>query len=295
MDNYVLTCSSTADLSPEHFKALDVPYIHFYFNLDGTVYPDDLGQSMSFESFYKKIADGAMPTTSQPNVEDYQSFFRPFLENGQDVLHVEFSSALSGAINSAHAAAHELAEEFPERRITIIDSLGASSGYGLLMDTAAGLKKKGMSYDELAAWLEENRLKLHHWFFSTDLTSYKRGGRISATAYAVGSMLNLCPLLNMNAKGELTPQKKIRGKKACIKKIVNMMEEHAQGGRDYSGKCYISQSACEADAREVAALVEKTFPNLDGKVEINSVGTVIGSHTGPGTVALFFWGDTREN
>ena len=150
-----------------------------------------------------------------------------------------------------------------------------------------------MSLDDLAKWTEDNRLHLHHWFFSTDLTFYIKGGRVSKTAGFVGSVLNICPLLNMDNLGRLIPRYKIRTKKKVIKTIVDKMEEHAQDGLNYSGKCYISQSACYEDAKEVAELVEKRFPKLNGKVEINDIGTTIGSHTGPGTVALFFWGDER--
>ena len=150
-----------------------------------------------------------------------------------------------------------------------------------------------MGIDEVYAWAQENKLKLHHWFFSTDLTFFVKGGRVSKASGFVGTMLNICPLLNMDHEGHLIPRYKIRTKKKVIKAIVDKMEEHAQGGLDYSGKCFISQSDCYEDARAVADMVEERFPKLDGKVEINYVGTTIGSHTGPGTVALFFWGDER--
>ena len=202
-------------------------------------------------------------------------------------------TSISGTINSARNAALVVKERFPERNVYIVDSLGASSGYGLLMDTAATKRDEGLSAEELVQWLEENKLKLHHWFFSTDLTSYVRGGRISKTAAVFGGLLEICPLLNMDNLGRLIPRSKIRTKKRVIKEIVSRMEQHAQDGHDYSGKCYISNSACYDDARAVADLVEEKFPKLNGKVEINHVGTTIGSHTGPGTVALFFWGDER--
>ena len=152
-----------------------------------------------------------------------------------------------------------------------------------------------MDIDTLHDWVEANKLKLHHWFFSTDLTFYVKGGRISKAAGVFGGMLNICPLLNMDNLGRLIPRSKIRGKKRVIQEIVDRMEECADGGLDYSGKCYISNSACYDDARAVADLVEARFPKLNGKVEINHVGTTIGSHTGPGTVALFFWGGERVN
>jgi len=161
------------------------------------------------------------------------------------------------------------------------------------MDKLADLRDEGKSIGEVHAWAEEHKLNLQHWFFSTDLTFYIRGGRISKASGFFGTMLNICPLLNMDDQGKLIPRFKIRTKKKVIRAIVDKMEEYAQDGLDYSGKCYISQSACLEDAKEVARLVEERFPKLNGKVEINSVGTTIGSHTGPGTVALFFWGSRR--
>ena len=186
-------------------------------------------------------------------------------------------------------------EHYPERRIYIVDSLAASSGYGLLMDAAADRRDAGLGAAELADWLERNKRKLNHWFFSTDLTSYVRGGRISRTAAVFGGLLKICPLLNVDKDGRLIPRKKVPGKNRVIAEIVRMMEENAEGGRDYAGKCYISNSACMADARRVADAVEEKFPHLNGKVEIYSVGTTIGAHTGPGTVALFFWGRERDD
>ena len=172
----------------------------------------------------------------------------------------------------------------------MVDSLGASSGYGLFMDKLADFRDEGMSAAELYEWAQNNRLKLHHWFFSTDLKYYVRGGRISKAAGFFGGALNICPLLNMDSEGRLIPRTKVRTKKKVIQAIVDRMEEDACDGLDYSGKCYISYAACLDDAKEVARLVEERFPKLSGKVELYSIGTTIGSHTGPGTVALFFWG-----
>lgn len=293
MKDFILSCCSTADLSKEHFNKRDIHYVCFHFELDGKYYKDDLGESISYDEFYKAMADGAPTKTSQVNVAEFIEHFTPFLDNGQDILHVSLSSGLSGVYNSANIARDTLMEKYPDRKIYIVDSLGASSGYGLLMDTLADLRDSGMSIDDVYSWAMSNRLHLHHWFFSTDLTFYIRGGRISKTAGMIGSVLNICPLLNMNNLGQLIPRQKIRGKKHVISAIVDEMQAHAKDGLSYSGKCYISQSACYEDARKVADLIEQRFPKLNGPVEINNVGTTIGSHTGPGTVALFFWGDER--
>lgn len=293
MNPYVLTCCSTADLPKEYFDRRNIPYVCFHFYFGDAEYPDDLGVSMPFDTFYARIAAGEMPTTSLVNVDQFLSFFEPFLKDGRDILHISFSSGLSGTYASATLAAEELREKYPGRQIRVVDSLGASSGYGLLLDAVADLRDGGASLDEAYAWAEANKLNVHHWFFSGDLTHYKRGGRISAASFVVGSVLGIVPLMNMDSLGRLTPRYKIIGKKRVIREIVRQMELHAQGGLEYSGKCFISNSACMEDAEAVAELVEKTFPHLDGKIMINSVGTVIGSHTGPGTVALFFFGDRR--
>lgn len=291
--DYVLTCESTADLTEQHFSDIDVKFVKFHFAIEENEYYDDLGASIPFEEFYKKVGEGADIRTSQVNVSEYEAFWTPFLEQGKDIVHVSLSSGLSGTINSARNAAAILNDRFPDRKIYVLDSLGASSGYGMLMDAAASKRDGGMTAEELVNWIEENKLKIHHWFFSTDLSAYVRGGRISKTAAVFGGMLEICPLLNMDNQGHLTPREKIRKKKNVIPAIEQRMEEHAQGGLDYSGKCYISQSACYEDARAVADIIEQRFPKLDGKVEINWVGTTIGSHTGPGTVALYFFGDER--
>ena len=294
MSNFILSCCSTADLSKEHFNKRDIHYICFHYELDGVQYNDDLGQSMPFDKFYQAMADGAETKTSQINVSEFEEYFEPFLQQGKDILHLCLSSGITGVLNSANIARDILQEKYPERKIYVVDSLGASSGYGLLMDKLADLRDEGKSIDEVYEWALENRLKLQHWFFSTDLTFYVKGGRISKTSGFVGNVLNICPLLNVDGEGKLTPRYKIRTKRKVIEAIVQQMVLHAQDGIDYSGKCYISQSACMEDARAVADLVESHFPKLSGRVEINDIGTTIGSHTGPGTVALFFWGDVRE-
>ncbi|MBQ2756564.1 MAG: DegV family protein [Oscillospiraceae bacterium] len=293
MSNYVLSCCSTSDLTKEHFEKINVEYICFHYFLDGVQYDDDLGQTMPLSEFYQKMVNGADTATAQVNISEYLTFFTKFLEEGRDIIHITLSSGLSGSYNSARNAAAIAAERYPDRKIYVVDSLAASSGAGLMVDKLAELRDSGMSIDELYAWIEANKLKMHHWFFSTDLTFYIKGGRVSKTAGTIGGILGICPLLNMDNLGRLIPRAKVPGKKRVINEIVKRMEQHAEGGENYSGKCYISNSACYEDAKCVAEMVEKKFPKLNGKVEIYDIGTTIGSHTGPGTVALFFWGDER--
>lgn len=294
MEDYILSCCSTADLTKEHFDDRNIRYICFHYELDGKEYPDDLGQSIPFDKFYKAMEDGATTKTSQINSDEFEEYFEKMLIEGKDVVHVSLSSGISGVVNSAMIAKENLKEKYPDRNIYVVDSLGASSGYGLFMDKLADFRDEGMSAAELYEWAQNNRLKLHHWFFSTDLKYYVRGGRISKAAGFFGGALNICPLLNMDSEGRLIPRTKVRTKKKVIQAIVDRMEEDACDGLDYSDKCYISYAACLDDAKEVARLVEERFPKLSGKVELYSIGTTIGSHTGPGTVALFFWGKERK-
>ena len=263
--DYIISCCSTCDLSAPHLSEIGVHCLPFHYTLDGVEHPDDLGATMSYDDFYAAMANGASTSTSQVSVGVYVDFFTELLSTGKDVFHLAFSSGLSGSYNSAVQAAGVVLEKFPDRKLYVVDSLAASSGYGLFVDKLAELRATGMDIAALRDWAESNELRLHHWFFSTDLTFYVRGGRVS----------------------------KLRGKKRAIDKCVQMMVEHADGGSAYSDKCYISNAACIGDAEAVKSMVEESFPHINGDVLINSIGTTIGSHTGPGTTALFFWGDER--
>ena len=294
MASFVLSCCSTVDLTREHLERRNIPYVCFHYTVNGETHPDDLWATTTPDAFYTAVSGGAAVTTSQVNIGEYLDHFSQFLSRGLDVLHVCFSSGLSGAYQSAQAAASIARERFPERKLLIVDSLAASSGYGLMMDTLADLRDGGMGLEELYDWAMKNRLRLHHWFFSADLSSYVRGGRISKAAAIFGGLLNICPLLDMDADGRLTVRNRIRGKRRVIAEIVERMAAFADGGTDYRGKCFLSNSLCPEDAQAVAEQVEKQFPAMNGKVLIHTVGTVIGCHTGIGTVALFFWGKDRS-
>lgn len=293
MSDYIISCCSTADLAKEHFERRNISYVCFHFEVDGKTYKDDLGESIPFDKFYKMMEDGAMTKTSQVNAEEYEEYFEKFLQEGKDIIHLCLSSGISGTVNSANIAKANLAERYPERKLYVVDSLAASSGLGLMMDKVADLRDSGMDIDEVYAWVEANKLKMHHWVFTSDLTYLIRGGRVSKTAGIVGNVLNICPVIDVSFEGKLVNRMKVRTKRKVIQTVVDKMEELADGGAAYSGKCYLCNAACYEDARAVADLVEARFPNLNGKVLINDIGTTIGSHTGPGTVALFFWGKER--
>lgn len=293
MESFVLSCCSTADLTKEHFERRNISYVCFHYYLDEAYYPDDLGQSMSFADFYKAMENGAMTKTSQVNVAEYEEFFEGFLKEGKDILHLTLSSGISGAYNSAMLAKSMLEEKYPGRKIYVVDSISAACGYGLLMDTLADMRDGGKSIDEVRQWAEENKNRLQHWFTATDLTYLIRGGRVSKTSGFVGTMLNICPVMTVAPDGTLKPVQKVRTKKKALEALVNKMLEYAEKGADYDGKCYVGHSACEADANTVIGYIEEKFPNLKGKVLLGDIGTVIGSHTGPGTVVVCFWGKER--
>ena len=291
--SFVLSCCSTADLTREHLESRDIRYTCFHFQLAGKEYLDDLGASMSLTDFYQAMRDGADTHTSQISSGEYEEYFEPMLAAGQDVLHLTLSSGISGSYQSALVARDSLQKKYPERKLIVLDSLAASSGYGLLMELLADLRDEGKTIDEVAAWAEEHKLNIHHWFTATDLTYLIRGGRVSKTAGFFGKMLNICPLLNVDYQGHLIAREKIRTKRRVLRELVTHMETYADGGHDYTGKVFISNSDCHEDAQYVAELVESLFPKMNGKVKVFDIGTTIGAHTGPGTVALFFEGSRR--
>ena len=235
MSDYYLTCDSTVDLTPEQLERRQIRFVSFHFELDGKTYDDDMGRSMPSEELFRRMANGASTRTSHPSQSEYIELFEGALSEGKDVLHISFSSGLSGGWNTACLAQEELREKYPDRRLYVVDSLGASSGSGLIMETLADMRDAGADIDTLYAWIEANKLRMHHWFFSTDLSFYVRGGRISRAAGTVGTLLHICPLLNMNDAGLLTPREKIRTKRKTMRRTVEMMEQHAEGGLDYSG------------------------------------------------------------
>ena len=293
MSNFILSCCSTVDLTREILNRRDIKFISLHFEVDGVPYTDDFGESIAADDLYEAMVAGADTKTSQVNAIEFEEYFESFLKEGKDILHVSVSSGVSGTYNSANIARNELLERYPERKILIVDSLGGSSGSGLMMEKLADLRDEGKSMEEIYEWVEEHKLELQHWLFSTDLTFFVRGGRISKTSGFVGSLLNICPLMDVSADGKITPRRKIRTKKKVMEALVEQMETLAKNGLEYCDRCFVCHSGCLEDAKKVAGMIKERFKRINGEVEIFNIGPAIGCHAGPGTVGLFFWGQKR--
>ena len=290
MAEYRIITDSTTDLAPEMIRELGVQVAPLCYVMDGSTYHNiPGGGEMSDQAFYQKLREGTMPTTTQINSEEFVALFTPVLEAGEDILYIAFSSGLSGTCQSAHLAARELKDRFPERRVEVFDSLCASMGEGLLVYHAATRKNQGATMDEVLAWLKENVLHLCHWFTVDDLNHLKRGGRVSTATALVGTMLGIKPVLHVDDEGHLIPVSKVRGRKQSLDALVKKMEETAIDPQHQV--VFLSHGDCLEDARYVAKQVKEKLGVKE--VKINFIGPVIGAHSGPGTVALFFLGSTR--
>lgn len=292
-EKFQLSCESTVDLPYSYVSGRDISVLFYSYMIDNAEYTDDMGRDENARSaFYEFIKEGKKPTTSQINTYRYIEYFRSLLETG-DVLHIAFGSGMTPSVHNAMEAAKTLSEEFPDRRLVIIDSLCSSSGYGMLVDIAADLRDCGEEIEAVEEWILRIRKNVHHNFFVTDLTMLRRGGRVSGPTAAIATVLGICPTLRLNDTGHIIADGKVRGKPNAIKTTVQTMIDHLQGDLNYSGKCYISHANALEDAETTKSAVESTFPNLVGKVQIYDIGTIIASHCGPGTVALFYMGDER--
>lgn len=284
MSNYVLITDSASDLPSEIAESLEVEILPMKYMVNDTPCVD---KDFDMENFYNLLRGKALSLTSQTNVEEFSNYFSGYLENGKDILYVGFPLSLSGMNNSARIAARELSEKYPERKIIVIDSVSASIGQGLLVYYAALKKKSGATIDEVTDFVNNNKLKFCHWFTVDDLYFLKRGGRISQATAVVGSILNVKPLLSMNDEGKLYVFDKIRGKK----KVLDLMSSKIENLNSNYKKVFVGHADCLDDARYVAERISSENHSLD--VTITHLGPIIGTHTGPGTVALAFVGNSR--
>ena len=293
MGTFQLSSESTADVPYSYFEERGIPVLFYTYLVDGKEYTDDMGRDPeALPQFYRFLSEGHMPSTSQINEGRYEDFFRPLLEKG-DLLHIALGTGMTNSVLNAYQAAETLREEFPDRKLIVIDSLCSSSGYGLLTDGAADMRDRGCSIEETEQWVLANRQCVHHQFFSTDLTFFKRSGRVSGPTAAIATVLNICPIMRLDDKGRIVAYDKVRGRKKAIQRTVDTMEAHARGGRAYSEKCFICHSNCLETAEETKEMVAARFPDIKGDIRICDIGTIIASHSGPGTVAVFFYGDER--
>ena len=291
---FQLSCESTVDMPFSYVDERDISVIFYSYLVDGKEYVDDMGRDENaLPQFYQHIEEGKIPQTSQINQYRYTEYFDELLQKG-DVLHIAFGSGMTPSVRNAQAAAEELMEKYPDRKIVVIDSMCSSSGYGLLVDYAADMRDGGASIGEITDWVTTHRQTVHHQFFSVDLKYFKRSGRMSGPVATIASVLGICPLMRLNSLGKIIAYDKVRGRKKAIRETVAVMEEHAENGKDYCGKCFISHSNCLDDALAAKESIVEEFPNLKADdVKIFDIGTIIASHSGPGTVAVFFLGDER--
>ncbi|MFO3715890.1 DegV family protein [Anaerococcus cruorum] len=293
MTDYILSCESTIDLSVDYVNKLDVSVINANYELDGKNYLDDFGQSLNMKTFYDNMRQGASPSTSRINTGEYVEYLKSLLEKGQDVVHICLSTGMSSQYESLLEAINILKEDFPERKIYPIDSKMASAGVGLLVSKLSKLKKEGMNAEQLYNWAQENKLHVINYTSNENLEYVARGGRISKTAASIGGVLHICPLIEVDDQGHMIVTSKIRTRKKLLKTLLQKMQDNAIGGQDYNDQVFISTADNIELSNEVKEMIEEAFPHIDGGVKIFNIGPTVGSHIGPGTIAIFYWGKER--
>ena len=289
MRDYVIVTDSASDLPKEILQEYDIPCLPLYYSIDGVIYGDE--KNIEPHEFFELMRKGAMPTTMGCNPEYATEMFRSILNQGKDILHIAFSSALSSSYNNACIAANEVMEEHPGARIVVVDSLAASMGEGLIVYKAVEMKKSGKSMDEIIDFVNNHKLNVVHNFTVDDLNHLYRGGRVSKTTAIIGTLANIKPILHVDNEGRLINIGKVRGRKKSLIALVDRMEEHIGSYRDKNDVVFISHGDCLQDAQFVAGLVKERFGIYN--IWINYICPTIGTHSGPGTVALFFMGESR--
>jgi DegV family protein with EDD domain len=290
MKNYVIVTETTTDISDKMAKDLGVKMIPMDLELEGksyTHYADE--REISIETFYDVLRKGGKSVTSLINTEAFLSTFRPILEDGNDILYIAFSSGLSGTYNSSLIARDELLEEYPDAKIICIDSKAASAGEGLMVYSAVKKKEEGLTIDELSEWIEANVLKLCHWFTVDDLNHLRRGGRVSAISATIGTALNIKPILHVDDEGHLIPMEKVRGRKKSLMALYEHMVETVINPKEQV--VFISHGDAIEDAEFLGNMIKEKLQVKE--IVISKIGPVIGTHSGPGTIALFFFGTGR--
>ena len=287
---YTISCESTVDLNADLLKKRDLPAIPYCYTVDGTEYPDDMRAGNGLAVFYSQLAADKHPTTSLINVERYKEFFRPLLQKG-DLLHLAFSSALSNSVVNALSAAEEMKSEFPDRKIYVLDTTCACVGFGMLADCLADMRDEGKTIEETYEWALKNRTKLHHMFYSTTLTYFRRSGRVSSAAALIGNILRICPVMHTDVSGKIVPIAKSISEIKAANRMLDEVAATIQNGSDYDGKLWVGHSDYISSANKFAARLKEQYPKAD--VRIFDIGPVVAAHCGPGTVFVCYWGSER--
>lgn len=289
MRKYIITTDTTCDLPIEYLDQKGIKALPLYYNFDGTIYGDE--NTLEPKDFFEKMRGGAMPTTMAVNPDAANTLFRSLIQEGYDVLHIAFSSALSGSCSVAATVAREICDENPDANIIVIDSLAASLGEGLLVHKACELKDSGKTINQVAEWLEANKLTINHIFTVNDLHHLHRGGRVSKTSAIIGTLINVKPVLHINNDGKLVPLYNVRGRKKALLSLVEEMEKLTNQGSIMNDTVFISHGDCLDEAQVVADHIKERFAVEN--ILINHICPTIGAHAGPGTIALFFLGQGR--
>ncbi len=295
-NNFIISCESTVDMPYSYISGRGIPVLFYSYSVDGVEYEDDMCRTENgTEKFFSMISKGALPTTSQINLYKYLDFFEELLKTNDNILHIAFGSGMTPSVVNALEASRQLNEKYSDKKIVVVDSLCSCTGYGLIVDTAADMRDLGSSLETVEKWLLENRNRVHHQFFNTDMTFFRRSGRVSGVTATVASILGICPIMHLNDEGKIIAYSKARGKKATIEYTAKEVASHIENPENYNGKFYISHSNCLEDAKLVEAELIRVLPCLNGKIKLFEIGNIISCHCGPGTVAVFFMGDERAH
>ena len=295
MSDFILSASSTVDLPREELDKEDIKWIGFPYQIDGEDYIDDLGLTMTLDEFYQRLNDGALSTTSQIIYPTYIKYFEKLLEEDKDILHVALSSGLTGGLQQAYMAQKELEKKYPDRKIYILDSLTATACEGLFVLGLNELRKEGKSIEEVYEWGMEKRLNVNSIFFTSDLSYLVRGGRVSKAAGSFGNLLNICPIMDTNTKGEIIVRDKIRTKKKAMKSLTKKIADRLIQDFPYRNQINIVHADAPEDAEDLRKRLRDILEDYQGEIKIYEIGTTVGSHVGPGLVGAGFWGEEKDD
>lgn len=292
---FIISCSSSVDVDEEYFSKRGVRILFYHYLIDDVEYEDIMGRNKEeLHQFFESLKKGKRSFTSQIAIDQYIQYFKELLKENLPILHIELGTGMTNSTVNALKAVHAIQKEQKEARIDVIDSLCSSSGYGLLVDYALDLRDEGKSMEEIEAWLIDHRNQVHHQFFCTDLSYFKRSGRITMMTAFFGTLMKACPIMKLNKEGKIIVYNKAFGRKSAIRKTVEEVMKHIQNGKEYQGKLWINGSDVPEMVESVKEALIQASPSLKDKICVWDIGTIIGSHCGPGTVAVYFLGDERE-